>query len=126
MKNRSTEILQTLLSSTHPRISIEGLSKRYSVSERTLYNDIEEINRFLRDINMPYLYVDENKYIIIDPSIQVNEIQEKIENLGAYLYKLSPIERQTLIVFKLLSSKISKNDERIIRGIIRHTDDHIF
>ena len=60
MKRRSTEIMQAILRSKENDISAKQFMSRYDISRRTLKNDINEINDFLKTISMEEILITED------------------------------------------------------------------
>lgn len=57
MKRRSEEILRLILQNTED-IKLSKIAKKFSLSERTIKNDLDEINSYLSSIGQNYLFFD--------------------------------------------------------------------
>ncbi|MDD2414850.1 MAG: PTS sugar transporter subunit IIA [Eubacteriaceae bacterium] len=139
MKKRSVNILQRIVSMRSGTYNLNDLSLRYKVSQRTLQNDIKEINTFIKALGCPQLEMDPQKNIIFDQQLNVTQINQAINALDHYSYTLSAQERQMLTILhltntshyetmeqiseRLLVSRVTvKNDFKAIRGTIGHYD----
>lgn len=105
MRKRSTEILQNLLKNNKKMPSVKELTIKYDVSQKTLQNDIKEINQMLRGIPMPEIRVDAKGYLEKPSNFNDLEVKEYLYNMDMYMYKLSTEERQIYIMMLLLISK---------------------
>lgn len=104
MKGRSVEILQNLFLSENPEYSIRDFSQKYGVSERSIYNDINEINEVLYSMDLKKIHTDNAGSIVIDPSTNTAKILQYLKTINTYEYHLSAKERRLLLLLKLLSS----------------------
>lgn len=105
MKKRSTEILQGLIKENAKKYSISKLAKDYKVTQRTLRNDLAEINDFLRDINQTEIFFDEDGILEIGPDFDSEQVEQRLYEMDIYIYKLSPEERRMFILVSLLQNK---------------------
>lgn len=103
MKVRLCQILSDL--SNYSNNTIMDLSDRYQVTERTIRNDIESINDFLRENNQDSIEISRTGRIRCD--MEMNTLKELLSSLDLYQYKLSHIERRMLLSYILLMSKRS-------------------
>lgn len=101
MKKRSEEILQSLVRNKKNN-SIETLKKRYKISERTIRNDLAEINEFLKNLHMSGIYFDVDGFLNTGPDFDSMIVERELINLDTYIYKLSPLERRIYISLLLL------------------------
>lgn len=105
MKKRSTEILQKLMKHSSRKYSIPKLSKNYGVSQRTLRNDINEINSFLESIHKPQIVIGNDGVLEVDSDCDRQLVLEELFQMDTYNYRLSSRERQIFLLGSLLSSK---------------------
>ena len=102
MRKRSTEILQRLIADEKMTFTLSSLAAEYNVTERTLRNDIKEINEFLRVQAVERLTFDVEGHIERPHNFNALELEQAIYNMGAYDYKFSGDERQIYIITTLL------------------------
>lgn len=102
MKKRSTNILYQIISNNIKKMNIDVLSKEYEVSQRTLRNDIKEINSFLKMISMSPIELNEEGFILLSDDFDSEMIKEELCKMDIYDYKLSSKERQMLIIVELI------------------------
>lgn len=96
MKKRSTEILERIIRGKLHGASIAGLAQKYHVTQRTLRNDIAEINDFLSSIHVPEILY-EGGHLKVPAGIDSRVVQQELYAMDFYLYKLSPVERKIYI-----------------------------
>lgn len=101
MKKRSTEILQKIIRDSKGTYRMAELAKEYHVTERTLRNDVAEINHFLYSIHVPELPYEDGQ-LEIPPGFDNETVRRELYAMDAYLYKLSPEERQIYIEAALI------------------------
>lgn len=101
MKKRSTEILQKIIKDPKRRYRMAVLAKEYHVTERTLRNDVTEINHFLYSVHVPELLYEDGQ-LEIPSGFDSETVQRELYAMDAYLYKLSPEERQVYIEAALI------------------------
>ena len=101
MKKRSTEILQEILKDPKRSYRMAELAKAYHVTERTLRNDVTEINDFLYSVHVPELLYEDGQ-LEIPAGFDRETVQRELYAMDAYLYKLSPEERQVYIEVALI------------------------
>lgn len=102
MRKRSEEILQALVRNKRRQNSISSLQKRYQVSERTIRNDLVEINEFLRNLHISDIYLDSDGVLNTGPDFNSVLVEKELIKMDTYFYKLSPKERQIYISLLLL------------------------
>lgn len=102
MRKRSEEILQALVRNKKRQNSISSLQKRYQVSERTIRNDLVEINEFLRNLHISDIYLDSDGVLNTGPDFDSALVEKELIKMDTYFYKLSPKERQIYISLLLL------------------------
>ncbi|MGI6512222.1 MAG: BglG family transcription antiterminator [Catenisphaera adipataccumulans] len=105
MKKRSEEILQSLLANPSQKLTIIQFKKKYKIGERTIRNDISEINDFLRKLHISDLYFDAEGKLNYGPDFDVKKISAHLSQMSVYDYKLSKEERQIYIIVHLLWEK---------------------
>ncbi|MGD8458686.1 MAG: PRD domain-containing protein, partial [Anaerolineales bacterium] len=111
MKKRSCEILQNLINQdTTPYVG--HFAKFHGVSERTIRADINEINTLFKQMKIPPIKTVENGLIIINQEVDYQSVLQHIKKMGYYSYKLSPKERQNIIILRLVntSSFVTMNE----------------
>lgn len=104
MRKRSTEILQKIIKEDRRRYSIVQLSEKYHVTKKTLLNDLKEMNVFLKDIGIPVVNAKDG-FLEISPEFDGKIVREHLNKMDAYIYKLSPMERQTYILVYMLNQE---------------------
>lgn len=103
MRKRSAEVLERVLANRSP-LSIQELADEYGTSEKTLRNDVKEINQFLEEISLPELIITKEGTLIKAKNFNNREAETRLYELDAYSYKLSGTERQNYIAMVLLES----------------------
>lgn len=101
MKKRSREIL-FLLMDVQKFNTISSLAKQFHVSERTIRNDIHEIDDFLVEQHVAPLQMKENGELMAVNNAMVKDALDDISDL--YTYKLSRSERQMMIKIILIQA----------------------
>ena len=105
MRKRSTEIIQAILRNGDKGLSIKELTKKYKISQKTLRNDIKEINQFLRDISASELIFTEKGEIARGPDFDEDLVERSLYEMDPYTYKLSTEERKIYIMMILTTSE---------------------
>ena len=90
MKLRSTEIMQAILRSKENDISAKQFMSRYDISRRTLKNDINEINDFLKTISMEEILITEDGSFKFGGVLDRETVEKNLYQMDMYMYKLSP------------------------------------
>ncbi|WP_422445671.1 BglG family transcription antiterminator [Thermoanaerobacterium sp. DL9XJH110] len=103
LKKRAVKILQILLQSTEP-LTIRQLGTYLNVSERTVQNDLNQLDYWLSKNDIGKLIRKPNIGIAVDRKYK-DKILEKLSDLNYYIYQLAPEERKKLIVAELLRTK---------------------
>lgn len=103
MRKRSAEVLERVLANRIP-LSVQELAEEYGTSEKTLRNDVKEINQFLNDVSLPELIISKEGRLIKAKSFDNREAEKQLYALDTYNYKLSGPERQSYIAMVLLES----------------------
>lgn len=102
MKKRSTEILQTLIDHKSEPYSLSGLASSFQVTQKTMRNDLAEINDFLEEIGISKILLSHDGFLKIPESFDTEIIREKLSHMDIYQYRLSPEERRIYILTALL------------------------
>ena len=104
MRKRSTEILEKLILSNSKSMEVKKLITTYRISLKTLRTDVNEINDFLLEAKMsPTKLNEKEKLILLEKDIM--KIQDRLNHMDTYLYKMSREERQIYIIAELLMSQ---------------------
>lgn len=104
MRKRSTEILEKLILSNSKSMEVKKLITTYSISLKTLRTDVNEINDFLLEAKMsPTKLNEKEKLILLEKDIM--KIQDRLNHMDTYSYKMSREERQIYIIAELLMSQ---------------------
>lgn len=104
MRKRSTEILEKLILSNSKSKEVKKLITTYRISLKTLRTDVNEINDFLLEAKMsPTKLNEKEKLILLEKDIM--KIQDRLNHMDTYSYKMSREERQIYIIAELLMSQ---------------------
>lgn len=104
MRKRSTEILEKLILSNSKSMEVKKLITTYRISLKTLRTDVNEINDFLLEAKMsPTKLNEKEKLILLKKDIM--KIQDRLNHMDTYSYKMSREERQIYIIAELLMSQ---------------------
>ena len=104
MRKRSTEILEKLILSNSKSMEVNKLITTYRISLKTLRTDVNEINDFLLEAKMsPTKLNEKEKLILLEKDIM--KIQDRLNHMDTYSYKMSREERQIYIIAELLMSQ---------------------
>ena len=104
MRKRSTEILEKLILSNSKSLEVNKLITTYRISLKTLRTDVNEINDFLLEAKMsPTKLNEKEKLILLEKDIM--KIQDRLNHMDTYSYKMSREERQIYIIAELLMSQ---------------------
>lgn len=104
MRKRSTEILEKLILSNSKSMEVKKLITTYRISLKTLRTDVNEINDFLLEAKMsPTKLNEKEKLILLEKDIM--KIQDQLNHMDTYSYKMSREERQIYIIAELLMSQ---------------------
>ena len=104
MRQRSTEILEKLILSNSKSMEVTKLITTYRISLKTLRTDVNEINDFLLEAKMsPTKLNEKEKLILLEKDIM--KIQDRLNHMDTYSYKMSREERQIYIIAELLMSQ---------------------
>ena len=102
MKKRSKEILD-LLSKRETQYTLSAIAKKFQVSERTIRNDVKDINDYLKEQGIDPIQFGSNGLILI--SDEIGQGKENVEQEDFYTYKLSKEERRMLTAAILIDTK---------------------
>lgn len=102
MKKRSTEILQILINKKTETYSLSSLAKSFHVTQKTMRNDLSEINDFLEEIGLSQISLDHDGILKMEPNFDIRFIERKLREMDIYQYRLSPEERRIYIFAVLL------------------------
>ena len=104
MRKRSTKILEKLILSNSKSMEVKKLITTYRISLKTLRTDVNEINDFLLEAKMsPTKLNEKEKLILLEKDIM--KIQDRLNHMDTYSYKMSREERQIYIIAELLMSQ---------------------
>lgn len=104
MRKRSTEIIQKIIKNSDRILTIKELASKYGISQKTLRNDIKEINQFLQIIPMTEISITEKGEIIKPLDFDDALVEKYLYDMDAYMYKFSTQERQVYIMMILTTS----------------------
>ena len=112
MKKRSSEILKYIIVNDKETISIKELAKKYKISEKTLNRDFEEIDDFLKEINIHRLILNEENEVLNFNNDEKEIIDDQLLKLFNTFYIMSSNERIDYIITILLNNKkyVTMND----------------
>lgn len=133
MKNRTIKLLQRLLVSDYP-LSVEQLSQEFGVSSRTIRNDMQELNCYLEQNNLPQLKSLRNKGVIAEFNKKNGEVLKRVMRRDQFYY-LTKEERvfdlilsialgrnKVLLYQKIEAYGVSKStidqDMKVVRGLL--------
>lgn len=102
MRKRSKEILD-LIAKKEKKYTISTLAAKFEVSERTIRNDIKDINDYLKEQEIKPIRFGSNGRIVIEDDI--DQTKETGEQEDLYTYKLSKEERRMLAAAILINAK---------------------
>ena len=102
MRKRSTEILEKLILSNSKSMEVKKLITTYRISLKTLRTDVNEINDFLLEAKMSPTKLNEKEKLIL---LDIMKIQDRLNHMDTYSYKMSREERQIYIIAELLMSQ---------------------
>lgn len=100
MNHRTMSIAHDLVRAGERGIELSQEAKKYQVSERTIYNDIANINRHLDGHGLSSLRYSAGGHIVAPPNLSA--ALEKMSTDDFYSYKLSPEERKDVAVVYLV------------------------
>lgn len=101
MNQRSTEIVQ-LLSKEKDEITVSGFAEYFQVSQKTIRNDLKEINTVLRQNNCEEVMI--NRGGKITPPKNFLDVLPVVMEEDFYSYKLSKEERKQIAAAMIVNS----------------------
>ncbi len=104
MRKRSTEIIQKIIKNVGEPLTIKKLASEYGISQRTLRNDIKEINQFLQNIPIVEISINDRGEIVKDDGFDDILVERCLYDMDAYAYRFSTEERQIYIMMVLTGS----------------------
>lgn len=105
MKIRTVEILQNIFLSGNQNYTIHNLAKKHNVSERSIYNDLKEINSVLSELGIPHIQTDSSGALTIDnTSTDLAKITTYLHSINVYDYHMSARERRQILILKLITA----------------------
>lgn len=104
MRKRSTEIIQKIIKNGSKILTVKELALKYEISQKTLRNDVKEINQFLRTIPMSEISITEKGELTKASDFDDAVVEKYLYEMDAYMYKLSTQERQIYIMMILTTS----------------------
>lgn len=102
MKKRSAEILQTLIYNKSGQYSLSGLADSFHVTQKTMRNDLAEINDFLEETGISQILLEHDGILKINEDFNTEILIQKLSEMDIYQYRLSPEERRIYILAVLL------------------------
>lgn len=102
MKKRSKEILD-LLARRENDYTISTLAAKFEVSERTIRNDIKDINDYLKEQEITPIRFGSSGLVVMEEDI--SQAGEATQQEDLYTYKLSKEERRMLAAAILINTK---------------------
>ncbi|MDQ0252785.1 mannitol operon transcriptional antiterminator [Evansella vedderi] len=100
LDQRSTAILTQLVNATS-YLPVKVLTERFNVSRRTIYNDLEKINNWLKEQGLSPVQQVRSAGLIIDNETKII-IPKKIKKLEPWHYEYSAKERKSWLAIHLL------------------------
>lgn len=101
MRKRSTEILQIVIKDKSKSVCEKDLTARYHITQKTLRNDIKEINNFLYSISASELVFTGKGEIVCTEGFDESLVEQHLYEMDLYTYKLSTRERRIYIMMLL-------------------------
>lgn len=103
LNKRCFSILAMILNSKGP-IMIDAISKNFKVSDRTVRYDLDKIDDYLKEIEIPMLFRKPNFGIeLILTEVQKSKVMQG--DVDTYKYVLSQNERIKVIIFELIQEE---------------------
>lgn len=102
MKKRYIDIFKDILK-PREKMTNSFLKNKYGVSERTIRNDLKEIDDYLQSRDLPSITRSKTKGLYLDlPNIVIDQIWQDISDIDENAYILNQKERMHYILFILL------------------------
>lgn len=84
MKKRSTEILQKLLRNPNEEFSLQKLTSEYHISEKTLRNDIQEIEEFTIESGFKQVLSFDSQKLSLNGGHDIRRLMDSIYTMNLY------------------------------------------
>ncbi|SCL92584.1 MULTISPECIES: BglG family transcription antiterminator [Tissierellales] len=91
MDKRKVNIVRQIINNNCKEISLCQLANDFSVSERTIRNDIAEINEFFNDQGINMISLDNSGTVYLNGNL--NKVKDSLQKMNFYDYSLSKEER---------------------------------
>ncbi|MDK2880049.1 MAG: mannitol operon transcriptional activator [Thermoanaerobacteraceae bacterium] len=105
MNERCAQLLLKIISTDKP-LKISQIADAFNVSPRTIRYDLDKIDEFLKDNNLPQLIRKPNLGVQFVESMEVkNRVLSLLEGITSYNYVLTPYEREKVILSELFRAK---------------------
>ncbi|MCX7614833.1 MAG: PTS sugar transporter subunit IIA [Clostridiales bacterium] len=103
INSRHNNILHDIVNKQYK--SLVDYSEEFDVSQRTIRNDIKEMNEALTTVNhQPVIINDNGKLCFKNEEVDKKLIDSLFDDKNFYTYKLTPNERKTILAMVLLNS----------------------
>ena len=93
MDKRKVNIVYQIINKSYQNTSLYKLANDFSVSERTIRNDIVKINQYFSYISDKFLKLDSSGMVYLDEDINIKDVKEALKGMNFYDYTLSKEER---------------------------------
>lgn len=105
MDERCAQLLLKIISADRP-VKIAEMAGAFNVSPRTIRYDLDKIDDFLKDNNLPQLIRKPNLGVQFVESLEFkNRVLSLLEGVNSYNYVLTPREREKVILSELFRAK---------------------
>lgn len=101
MNSRLEKILRLVLNN-NSNANIGNISKMFGLSKRSIENDINEINIYLKELNQPYLFFDDYGSLKSTGDLNNNFIRKSLDNFDPIQYKFT-VEERAIYIYLILS-----------------------
>lgn len=106
LRKNETQILQYLIE-TKTNTSVKELSKRFNVSERSVYYYLDNIDLYLKKLNIIDCFSKKNRVFLNINESQTNIILKSLRISDSNKYAYSENKRMNYVISRLLTSKKS-------------------
>lgn len=113
MRSRSSDILLYILRKRSRKIDADYLAEKYKITEKTLYNDLKEINDFLNTIGVTSIAIDSKGILTLGENFRFSFVKENLFKMDFYMYKLSSVERKLIVLLILIQNNEYTTMEKI-------------
>ncbi len=113
LDSRSQSILNTLLNS-HDYITVNQLAQLLNVSRRSIYYDLCKINDWLVTVNVDEIQIERNKGLYLSEPQKDTIHSLSTENIPQPYFQFLPMERISIIILRLLTSKDAVNVDELM------------